>query len=235
MAMNGTKMMTSFAARQLLTAVLLLFCFQAIGEEKERETYHILQKGYIRIEGATNLFNFSGESIQHTGKLEESAEDDYTGVITLRFDQISFPFPGVHSVLKDPEYMDSERYSTIEIKLDHFNPHHKLSYVQGTLALRNVERKVQIQIDLVDISPIVKAEGHFTVKQSDFQVPLYKSGVLRIEDPLKISFQLYFCETHDEIPDDDHLDNPQLQAILTRENIIVLSEPTFFGCEELKP
>lgn len=75
-------------AGQLLVTILLLSGFSALGQEKEEETYHILQKGYIRVEGGTNFFNFSGKSLLNSGKLEESATGDYTGIVTLRFDQI---------------------------------------------------------------------------------------------------------------------------------------------------
>lgn len=226
--------MTRFSSCFLSLAVLLCVFTHAKGAEKKPETYHILQKGYIRVEGSTNLFKFSGTSLRNSGSLYESKKGDYTGAVTLRFDQITFPIPGVQSVLKDPGYMDAERYPTIEIKLDRFNPHQKPATVDGTLDLHNVRKKVRIQIDLFDVSPIVRAEGQFTVRQTDFQVPLYQKGLLKMDDQLKISFLLFFCEIHHDTPDDDHIDSPELQSILESENITILNEPGFVGCKELK-
>ncbi|MFH2129995.1 MAG: YceI family protein [bacterium] len=226
--------MINVSIRFLSVLILLFSCFNGFSVEKEKETYHILQKGYIRIEGSTNLFNFTGKSLRHSGSLEEGEAGTYSGVIVLRFDQISFPLPGVESVLKDPTYIDSDTYPTIEIRLDRFNPHEKPSTVEGMLDLHAVKRKVQIAIDLVDISPIVKAEGSFTIRQTDFQVRPYQSAILKVDDQLKISFQLFFCEIYDRIPADDRLDDPLLQSILNEGNITFLKEPDFWGCEELK-
>ena len=214
--------------------ILLFLPSHICAGEGESETYHILQKGFILVEGSTNFFTFTEKSLHHTGKLEENEAGLYSGHVILRFDQIGFQFPAVDSVLKDPGYLDTENYPSIEITLDHFDPHRKPPYLKGILDLHGTQKKIQIQIDLFDISPIVKATGQFDINLDDFRVRPYKSGILEIENRLNISFQLFFCETHTGISDDHLLVDPKLRELLTQENIIILSQPGYFGCAELK-
>ncbi|NQU64831.1 MAG: YceI family protein, partial [SAR324 cluster bacterium] len=123
---------------------------------------------------------------------------------------------------------------TIEIKLDRFNPHEQPSNVEGVIALHGVKKKVQIEINIFHISPLVKAEGRFNINQTDFQIRPYKLGSLEVANQLEIRFQLFFCEFHTEIPKDDTPDSQRLFEILKNEDITILREPTFFGCQELK-
>lgn len=137
-------------------------------------------------------------------------------------------------MLSDPQFLDANRYPTIEIKLERFNPQEKPRLIEGLLSFHGVKKRIQVQVELFDISPLVVAKGWFSIKQTDFNIRRYRSGLLEVADSLEISFQLFFCERRGKIPEEDNLDSPELQRVLLEEGITILREPTFWGCQELK-
>src|SRR3989339_28559 len=178
--------------------LLLLFLFWvgclwgATEAEEEREVYHILQKGFITVAGKTNFFDFSGQALRHEGELVEE-NHRYTGHIRLRFSELHFSLPGVQAVLEEESYINAKKYPEITIDLDNFHPSEQPTRIKSLLRLRGVERPIEIQTRFHYLSPVVKVEGSFQFKQSDFGVKPYSKGLMDINDVLEVKFKAFFC------------------------------------------
>lgn len=197
------------------------------------ETYYILQQGFITVAGETNFFDFSGRAQKHQGKLDE-IDELYNGEVILHFSQLDFNLPGVTGILEREDYIDSTNHPVIKIHLKEFKPADKPRQVTSELTLRGVTRQIVIDTLFDYISPVIKVEGAFVIKQTDFGITPYKQGFMKMQDELSIKFKVFFCETHEGKPSYHKETKEVFETLLTKENIKVLSEKGFFGCDELK-
>ncbi|MDH5559618.1 MAG: YceI family protein [Deltaproteobacteria bacterium] len=204
------------------------------GSYVDIENYYILQIGNIVVQGKSNFFDFKGEAIKHEGKLVEE-DETYTGRIILRFKDLHFNLPLAGSIITDPKYMDVKHHPEIEINLDHFKPEEKPTSVKSMLSMNGVTKPISIATTITNSTPVVKVNGSFTVKQTDYKIIPYKAGLVKVVDELNISFLVYFCETHDKMPPNDYVSPERIKQFLVEDNITIITDDTFYGCEELRP
>ncbi|MDX2470189.1 MAG: YceI family protein [SAR324 cluster bacterium] len=220
--------------KPLLVISILIFVFcpeaKATGD---KETYHILQKGFITIEGKTNFFDFKGRARKHQGKLEEE-NDKYSGEIKLQFSDLDFNLVGVGAVLEEKNYINSKQYPIVNIHLNDFVPGDKPTKVKSMLTLRGVEKPIVVDTIFNYLSPVVKVEGTFVIKQSEFGIKPYKKGFMKTQDDLHINFKVFFCEIHKKGGNYHKKDKDVFKKLLKEEKITILNKAGFFGCSELE-
>jgi len=200
---------------------------------EDYEVYHILQKGFITVQGKTNFFDFKGRALKHEGELEEE-NDLYSGEIVLRFSDLDFNLPGVHAILEKKDYIDAKQYPEIRIKLVDFHPGKKPKAVKSTLSLRGVAHPIVVNTLFDYVSPVVKVEGSFILKQSEWGIQPYSKGLMDMEDDLAISFKVFFCEVHLEKTTYHKPDHEAFAKLMEADNIQILHKSGFFGCSELE-
>ncbi len=219
--------------------LFLSLCFVVFGfplltfATGDRETYYILQKGFISIEGKTNFFDFKGRARKHEGKLEE-VDDKYSGAIKLQFTDLDFNLVGVGAVLEDKGYINSKQYPEVKIVLKDFVPSDKPAKVKSLITLKGVQKPIIVDTIFSYLSPVVKVEGAFVIKQSDFGIVPYKKGFMKTYDNLHINFKVFFCEVHKKGGDYHKQDKDVFKKLLQEEKITILNKAGFFGCSELE-
>jgi len=201
-------------------------------QDSDQEIYYILQKGFIKVAGTTNLFDFKGQAVRHEGQLVEK-DGSYTGKLLLRFVDLNFDLPGVGEVLERADYMNDKVYPTIFFDLDHFTPAKKPTEIKAELAMHGATRPITIATQFEYLPPVVKVTGSFSIKQTDFNVKPYRAGLMKVGDILDVQFKVFFCEYYTENA------NLKISAetaakLATDDKISVLMEKGFFGCEEIK-
>lgn len=218
----------------LLGTLFALFGLVAMGAEKasDKEIYYILQKGFIKVAGTTNLFDFQGQAARHEGQLVEEG-GSYTGRLLLRFVDLKFDLPGVGEVLEREDYMNDKVYPTITIDLDHFTPAKKPTEIKAELEMHGVLRPVTISTQFEYLPPVVKVTGSFSIKQTDFNVKPYRAGMMKVGDLLDVQFKVFFCEYYTE-NENQKISAETAAKLATEDKISVLMEKGFFGCAEVK-
>jgi len=215
----------------LLLALLWIPSLMADGKDGGEEIYEILQKGFIKVAGKTNLFDFQGKAAHHEGRLVEKGKT-YTGKILLRFSDLQFDLPMVDEVLERKDYMNTKVYPTISIDLDHFKPKSKPTQITAEMEMHGEKKPVQISTQFEYVPPVVKVTGKFTITQSEFGVKPYRKGLMKVGDQLAVEFKVFFCETY---RDNKHqISDYDLKRLLAEEKIQVVNQKGFFGCAEIK-
>ncbi|OGG94654.1 MAG: hypothetical protein A2527_05580 [Candidatus Lambdaproteobacteria bacterium RIFOXYD2_FULL_50_16] len=218
--------------KTFLTLVSIFLLATPLWAEGPRtEVYEILQHGFIKVAGQTNLFGFQGNAAPQEGRLIE-VDSGYTGRMLLRFSDLRFDLPLVDSVLERPDYVDSKVYPTILIMLDHFHPKDLPTKIKAEIELHGQRRPVDIATQFQYIPPVVKVTGNFAFNLSAFGVKPYRQGMMNINDKLEVEFKVFFCETY---TDDKHqISQEVVDRLLAEDQVQVVNQKGFFGCAEIK-